>query len=321
MGVGLIHRLAQPVGRVELLADGIGDGGHVDDDLPDGTVHGAPRHRGAHGRVGHQVVQPRLQIGRAVGRKHAVDQRRLGDHEQRGTGQALLCEQFPQVGGHLGHRLGRNTVEHDNHRRVAIDRRPQRRPRNGVGVPRGGGHEEPQVRGRHQHARHLPVGLGDRVEVGGVEQTHTAGHLVDVNQPQAEDVVNAAERSPTGDARQPRQDVVGGEPVGVHRVAGQHGVPGGRAQHTRGGDRPADEPVDQGRLAAAGGAADNGQQRGVGIPQPGQDVIVELVGEAPGQAAGSVRTGDRQRYPHLPQRCAQRFQRWQQRSGHRFILP
>ena len=308
------------------MRNGIGDDRHVGDNLTDCTVDGAARHRSADRRVRDETVQPRLHLGRPVGRDHAVDQRRFRDDEQWRTSEPLLGQHLPHVGGHFGHGLSWHPVEHDHHGGVAIDRRPKRRPRNRIGVSGGGGDEEPEVGRRHQHARHLAVGLGHRVQVGGVEQTQSGRNLIDGDQTQPEYVVGAAQSirtrsSAAGDARQPGKDVVGGEPVGVGRVVCQHGVAGRRTQHPGGCHRPADQPVDQGGLSAAGRAADDGQQRCVGVTKPGQDVVVELVREVPGNGPCGVRTGNEQGYPHPPEGIAKCFQRRQQRSGHRFILP
>ena len=62
-------------------------------------------------------------------------------------------------------------------------------------------------------------------------------------------------------------------------VADEHRGAGGRAQHPGGGDRRADQAVDQRGLAGAGRAADDGEQRGVEAAQPGQQVVVELADE------------------------------------------
>ena len=89
---------------------------------------------------------------------------------------------------------------------------------------------------------------------------------------------------------------------GQHPVAGEGGhVGGGADQHraTRvvGRSTPAvvtggaDQAVDQRGLARAGRAADDGEQRGVEVAQPRQQVVVDLVDDAPRGAAGGVPVG------------------------------
>jgi hypothetical protein len=87
-------------------------------------------------------------------------------------------------------------------------------------------------------------------------------------------------------------------PAGQHPVAleggdvgagaDQHRRPGGRPQHARRGDRGADEAVDQRGLAGPGRAADDGEQRGVEVAQPGQQVVVDLLDHPAGRASGSL---------------------------------
>ena len=86
----------------------------------------------------------------------------------------------------------------------------------------------------------------------------------------------------------------GGRPAPGTRVVGR--------STPDGADRGPDQAVDQGRLAGAGGAADDHQQRGVEPGEAGQQVVVELVGHqrravravrAEARASGYVARGDR----------------------------
>ena len=83
-----------------------------------------------------------------------------------------------------------------------------------------------------------------------------------------------------------------GEPCRVVGVADQHGGAGRGAQHPGRGDLLADQAVHDGRLAGTGGAADDGEQRGVEAAQAGEHVVVELPDELGAGLAGSSGTRD-----------------------------
>ena len=72
----------------------------------------------------------------------------LGHGEQRRPGQALLAQHGGEVAADLLHRLRWHAVQHDRHRRAAGGRLAQQLPRHRVGVPGGGGDEQPEVGGR-----------------------------------------------------------------------------------------------------------------------------------------------------------------------------
>ena len=192
-----------------------------------------------------------------------------------------------QVRGHLARGLGRHPVEHDGERGAALLRRPQQVPRDGVGVAGRRRDENPEVRRRQQLTGELAVGLDHRVDVGGVEQREPGGQVV------ADDQLHACPAPPAaaGDPGQARQHPVTGERGHVGRRADQHRRPGGGPQHAGGGDRGADEAVDQRGLARTGRAADDGEQRGVEVAQPGEQVVVDLVDDRAGGAAGVVPVG------------------------------
>ena len=75
-------------------------------------------------------------------------------------------------------------------------------------------------------------------------------------------------------------------------MADEHGRAGGGAQHPGGGDLLADQAVHDRRLARPGGAADDGEQRGVEAAQAGEDVVVELADELGPRLAGPLGAGD-----------------------------
>ena len=95
----------------------------------------------------------------------------------------------------------------------------------------------------------------------------------------------------------PGSIALGEEGAGVVRVVHEHGRAGGRPQDAGAGHLAPRDGVDQRRLAGAGGAADDGEQRGVEPAQPGQQVVVELAEQRLALGAGvlDVRHLERQR--------------------------
>ncbi len=69
---------------------------------------------------------------------------------------------------------------------------------------------------------------------------------------------------------------VGLEPRHVGRVVYEHRRACGRAEHPRRSHGVPHERVDEGRLAGAGRATHDRQQRRIDLDQPGQDVVLEL---------------------------------------------
>ena len=130
----------------------------------------APHELAAGLRVGRERVEPAAHRRERRRRQQAVARHGLLDHEQLRLAQAALGEHRPQVRGDLVHRVGRHAVEDERDGRAAVARRVQEVPRHGVGVARGGGHEQPRVGGGEQLPGERAVGLDDRVDVGRVEQ-------------------------------------------------------------------------------------------------------------------------------------------------------
>jgi hypothetical protein len=83
-----------------------------------------------------------------------------------------------------------------------------------------------------------------------------------------------------------------GEPTKIVGVADEHGRSSGGAQHPGRGDLRADQAVHDRRLAGPGGAADDGEQRGVEAAQAGQHVVVELPDELGAGLASPFGAGD-----------------------------
>jgi hypothetical protein len=162
--------------------------------------------------------------------------------------------------GALGH-----AVEHDRQRRAAVAGGVQQVPGHRVGVAGGGRDEQPGVGGGEQLAGEVAVGLDDRVDVGRVEQREPLGQRVGRRELDPAGAGIRADR-----AGQAGEHAVGLEPAHVGGVADEHGRAGRRAQDARRRDGGADEAVDQRRLACAGRAADDHQQRRVHLAQAGR---------------------------------------------------
>ena len=105
------------------------------------------------------------------------------------------------------------------------------------------------------------------------------------------------------------------------------GERGGGAQHPGAADPGTDDRVDQGRLAGAGGPADDGEQRGVEGAQARQHVVVELVQQGGLVGPGSDRLDEVERQARtrdlLPQLPDGRDERLSvgARGRHRLSLP
>ena len=108
-----------------------------------------------------------------------------------------------------------------------------------------------------------------------------------------------------GHPGQPGEDAVALEPGGVVGVVDEHRGGRRRPQHARPADLLPDDRVDQGGLAGPGRAADDGEQRRVEGPQPGQDVVVELGEQLAPSGLGAGASGDvegqRRSHDLLPQ--------------------
>jgi hypothetical protein len=75
-------------------------------------------------------------------------------------------------------------------------------------------------------------------------------------------------------------------------VAHEHGGAGGGSEHAGLADAAADKGVDERGLAGAGGAADDGEERGVGILQARYQVVVELGEQLGPGLPGAWRVGE-----------------------------
>ena len=104
-------------------------------------------------------------------------------------------------------------------------------------------------------------------------------------------------------------------------VADQHRGLGGGADHAGDGHLAAHQRVHQGRLAGAGGAADDGQQGRLNGGEPGKDVVVELALNVARDARllGGLREGQGQ--PDRGERLAQLGQGLRQPGAAAHALP
>ncbi|GAA3234050.1 hypothetical protein GCM10020256_50630 [Streptomyces thermocoprophilus] len=133
-------------------------------------------------------------------------------------------------------------------------------------------------------------GEAGRHGVGGLDAQDAGGFLV------GEEQVVSGVLLGHPHAREVGQYAHPAEPVMVLRVAYEHRRPRRRPQHSRLADAPSDQRVDECRLAGAGRASHDGQQRRLGLPQAGHQVVVELGEEfvAVGTRAWSPCQGQRE---------------------------
>ena len=166
-----------------------------------------------------------------------------------------------QVGTDLVDDLGRDPVEDDGDGGAALGGGAEQLPRDGVGIPGGSRDEEPHVGGGEELGGELAVGVDDGVDVGSVEQRHPrrAGR----SRRRAGRCRAAAPRSPAGDPGQPGQDPAVGEPPLVVGTVDEDRARRRRADDPGAAHLGADDRVDEGGLAGAGRAADDGEERGV----------------------------------------------------------
>lgn len=128
--------------------------------------------------------------------------------------------------------------------------------------------------------------MGDEgVDVGRVEEGEPAGQVAGGLDAQDVFVVVGGDKGPglgvVGSPWHPYAGEVGqdagpGEPAVVLRVADEYGGAGRGSQNPGLADLPPDEGIDEGRLPCAGRPADDGEQGGFGVSQPGHEIVVEL---------------------------------------------
>ena len=243
----------------------------------DGLLH----HRGPGTRVGPELGQPTTDLGHLTRRQQpVVGERGLVHREERRVLQPTGGEHPGEVGRDRSDGVGRRPVEHDRHRGGPLRRLAQEAPRHLVGVPRCGGHEEPQVRRGEELGRQVSVALLDGVDVGSVEDGEALGHHVEGDELQGLGVVRRV-MDPLELGQQP----VGAEPVAVGGVVHQDRRTGRRTEHAGLGHDRTDEGVDQRGLAGAGRAADHREQRRLEGDDAWDDVVLELVDHlGPGEA-------------------------------------
>ena len=119
------------------------------------------------------------------------------------------------------------------------------------------------------------------------------------------------------------QDALGCEPLCIARMMDEHRRLRRRTEYAHLGDGLADDRVDESRLASAGRAADDGEQRRVELHEPRQDVVLELVDGI--RASLTHRDGvigleiERRRADGFPQPYQGREQL--RRRSHRYLAP
>ena len=159
-----------------LLGCGVGEHADPAVDRVEGPAEGVAHDHGARPGVVGQGSEPVAQAGDLGGQQQPVRaERDFADREDRGQRQSLLLEHPRQMLADLLDGLRRHPVEHDGDRRTSFGGLPQQRPRDGIGIPSRGCHEEPEVSGRQELRREIAVGGDDRVDVRRVEQGQPAG--------------------------------------------------------------------------------------------------------------------------------------------------
>jgi len=325
LGLGRGDAGAQLVDRRHLLLGGNPEGGGLSEDGGHRAEQGLARHARAGGGVGGQRAQPLPDGGDLVlGQVVAVEDGLL-DREEGCLGESPVDKAPPEVGAHLADHFRRHPVQDDRHHGVAGRGVAQQVPRDGVGVARGGGDEQPQVRGGQQLGRDLPVLVDHRVDVGGVDDRETLGQAAGGADLQLR--VNGGVggrrrgRGVGGDAHpgEGRQDAVVLEPGGLRGVVQEQGPAGGGPDRGGGRDVDPEQGVHQGGLAGAGGPPDDREERRVQALVTGQHVVVELVHQVLPRLARLHRPVDREGEgdggEEVPQR-AEPHHRTVGRAGH-----
>jgi hypothetical protein len=212
----------------------------------------------------------------------------FGHGEPRHLAQAGLGEQRPVLPGDLGDDLVGHPVEHGDERDVVLLGGAQQVPGDGVGVARGRGDHHPDVGGADQLGGEGAV-LGDEgVDVGRVEEGEARRQCLDGLDAQgARGIVLRGQRVVAGEAApgvlpgHPHAGEAGqharvAEPVAVLRMAHQHRRPGRRPQHARLAHASSHQGIDERGFPRAGRSPHHGQQGGLGLLEPGHQVVVEL---------------------------------------------
>ena len=176
--VGLVGVLAQPALGVDLLGGGVGHRVGTAGEGADRALEGLPddHRRGRRRRRPASRARPARRRRAPAGSSPSSSTGPLGDDEQRGVLEAAAGQHPGQVGGDGADGVRRGAVEHDRHGGTALGGLAQEVPRHLVGVPGGGGDEEPEVGGGQQLGGQGAVALLDRVDVGCVEDGEALRH-------------------------------------------------------------------------------------------------------------------------------------------------
>jgi hypothetical protein len=82
-----------------------------------------------------------------------------------------------------------------------------------------------------------------------------------------------------GCTSQTGKDAVALKPLQLERMGDEDGRGRSRPEHSGSGNRPADEAVDESRLARSGRAAEDREQRSIQLTKAGQEIVVDLADE------------------------------------------
>ncbi len=305
--VRVFDRRGEPQRGGVLGGGGPGELGQAGVEGVEDAVGGAGHDVLAGGGVQRLVDEPGAQRGHGGGGQQAAAPGRLGQfgHGEAGhVAESGLGEEGAVLPGHLGDDLVGHPVQDGDQADVVLLGGAQHVPGDGVGVAGGGGDHDPDVGGADEFGGQDPVvghqgidvggvqeGEAGRQGVGGLDAQHAGGVLAGQEQ-----VVRRVLVVGHPYAREVGQHPHAAEPVVVLRMADQHGRPCRRPQHARLADAPAHEGVHQGGLPGPCGAAHDGQQRRLGVFQPGHQIVVELREQlvAVGTRACGPRQGQRE---------------------------
>ena len=246
---------------VELLLASIRNAGHARIEIGDGTAQRARGDTGSGCAIAGDPFEPGARAVDRGGRQHAeLIERLLVDREDGGVRESAVGEHRAQVGQHFVGGTGGHAVEHDADRDLPRGGALEQAPRHGVGVAVGGRDEEPQVGGGEQLCREGAVLVGDRVDVGGVDDRERSRNLLVLEQHELADACGfgsvargircgARRADAAPHAREPGKNTVAREPAGIHGGVHENRLPCRRANDAHAGRRHAEQRVDDRRLA------------------------------------------------------------------------
>jgi hypothetical protein len=168
-----------------LLPRRLGDGIHTPAQRPHRAVERSAGDLGPPRGVRRKLAKPLPQRFHSIARQHThCVQRDLGHNEEPGRAQAFPPQHGPQVRAHFHFGGRRDAVHNHSHHDVPGRGVEQELPGDGIGVAVGSGDKHPEAHRSQQLTRKLAVVIGDRVDVGSVQQRNAFGHAQVADQDQ-----------------------------------------------------------------------------------------------------------------------------------------